>query len=174
MNAAPLLTTERLVLRAHQADDYEPLHRNWSAPEVYHFISGKPSTREQSWQRLMRYCGAWPLLGYGFWVVTDKATGTFMGEVGFCDFHRDCDPPLPAGPEMGWVLGSEWQGKGYGREAVHAALNWADTVLKPQSIFCIISPENAASVAIANGAGFKPSHKATYNGDVINVMVRKL
>ena len=44
--------------------------------------------------------------------------------------------------------------------------------LKPDAICCIISPENAASVAIANGVGFKPSHNATYNGELINVMLR--
>ena len=174
MRACPQLATERLLLRAHSSEDYEALHATWAHPEVYRFITGKPSTREQSWQRLLRYAGMWPLLGYGYWAVTDRNTGAFIGETGFCDFHRDCDPPLGSIPEMGWVIAPQWHGKGYGGEAVSAALNWADSVLKPERICCIVSPENAASVAIAKGAGFKPSHEAKYNGEKVSVFARRV
>ena len=41
-----------------------------------------PATREEAWARLLRYAGHWALLGYGFWLVEDRTTGSFVGEVG--------------------------------------------------------------------------------------------
>ena len=69
MMCAPTIVTPRLILSAHRRDDFEALHALWSEPAVYRFISGKPSDREQSWARLVRYHGFWPMLGYGFWVI---------------------------------------------------------------------------------------------------------
>ncbi|MBZ4138412.1 GNAT family N-acetyltransferase, partial [Escherichia fergusonii] len=71
-----------LILRAHRLDDFEALHSLWTQPAVYEFISGKPSTREASWGRLLKYAGLWTLNGYGFWAVEDKATGRYVGDIG--------------------------------------------------------------------------------------------
>ena len=62
------------------------------------------------------------MLDYGFWVVTDKVSGAFLGEVGFADFKRDLTPPLGV-PEIGWALMPHAHGKGLATEAVQAALS---------------------------------------------------
>ena len=80
---APTLETERLVLRAHRVEDFSDLAALWADPVVTRFISGVPQTAEESWSRLLRYAGHWLLLGFGYWAVEEKATGNFLGEVGF-------------------------------------------------------------------------------------------
>ena len=88
----PILESERLKLRGHRLDDSVHSAAMWADPEVTRYIGGKPLTEEESWARLLRYVGHWSLLGFGYWLVEEKMTGNFIGEVGFADYKRD----LPA------------------------------------------------------------------------------
>ena len=99
----PVLETERLKLRGHRLDDFPACAAMWADPAVTRHIGGKPLSNEESWTKFLRYFGHWALLGFGYWVVEEKATGNFAGEVGFADYKRNIDPPLNS-PEMGWVL----------------------------------------------------------------------
>ncbi|MDE2272066.1 MAG: GNAT family N-acetyltransferase, partial [Xanthomonadaceae bacterium] len=123
---APLLETERLRLRGHRLDDYAALAAIWADPQVVRYIGGKPSTPQQSWQRLLRYAGLWHLLGYGFWAIEEKSSGRMLGDIGYMDVKRDIVPALDGMPEVGWVLVPDAQGKGYASEALVAALAWGD------------------------------------------------
>ena len=112
----PVLETKRLKLRGHRLNDFPASAAMWADPIVTrHF--GKSFTEEEAWTRFLRYAGHWSLLGFGYWVVEEKATGHFAGEVGFADYKRSIEPPLSA-PEIGWVLASQFHGKGYATEAV--------------------------------------------------------
>jgi RimJ/RimL family protein N-acetyltransferase len=96
----------------------------WADPIVTRYIGGKPLNAEESWARLLRYAGHWALLGFGYWVVEEKETGSFAGEIGFADYKRNMEPSLDGTPEIGWVIASEFHGKGYATEAVRAAVIW--------------------------------------------------
>jgi RimJ/RimL family protein N-acetyltransferase len=61
-------------------------------------------------------------MGFGFWVVREKSTGRFVGEVGLANFRRDIEPSLGESKEAGWVLSPWAHGKGFATEAVRAAL----------------------------------------------------
>lgn len=167
MSTAPAVDTERLSLRLHRLEDFDEALALWSDPAVVRHISGKPTTREEMWARLLRYAGHWKLLGYGFWVVRERATGRFVGEVGVGDFHRDMEPSLGAAGarEAGWVLSPTHHGKGYATEAVRAALAWTDAHLPPGPTACIIHPDNAASVRVAERCGFLPRGRGVYKGE---------
>ena len=119
--------------------------------------TGRPFTPEEVWSRLLRYAGHWSLLRYGYWVAEDKANSAFIGEVGFADYKREIDPPLAA-PEGGWVLLPHTHGKGYASEAIAAILQWGDSHLNSDRTVCIISPENAASIKVAEKCGY---HRVT-------------
>ena len=111
MSLVDRIQTNRLILREHTLQDFDALHAMWSEPAVYRHIIGRPSTREEAWNRLLRYSGHWALLGYGYWVLEERATGAYVGEMGFADYHRDIDPPLDGPARNG--LGSQdccpWQ-----------------------------------------------------------------
>src|SRR5271166_6376740 len=100
----PILETERLTLRGHRLDDFPASAAMWADPVVTRHFGRKPFSEEESWTRLLRYAGHWDFLGFGYWVVQDKAAGTFVGEVGFADYKREIEPPLTGIPEIGWVL----------------------------------------------------------------------
>ena len=63
-------------------------------------------------------------MGFGHWAVEEKASGDFIGDLGFADFKRDIQPSIQGLPELGWVLASRAHGKGYATEAVRAAIAW--------------------------------------------------
>ena len=128
-HAAPNIETDRLRLRAHRIADFPDLSAMWADPVVVRHIAGRPSTPEESWSRLLRYAGLWPLLGFGYWAVEERATGRFVGDVGLADFHRDMTPPLGDAPEAGWALAPWSHRKGYATEAMRAVLAWSDVEL---------------------------------------------
>src|SRR5262245_41062717 len=135
--SAVVIETERLRLRGHTAADIDASAAMWSDPGVTRFIGGKPSSREDSWGRLLRYVGHWVALGYGFWLIEEKATGQFIGEGGFGDFKRQIDKPFDA-PEQGWSLASAAQGKGYAFEAMNAAVKWGEAHFGRTDFVCMI------------------------------------
>lgn len=165
ISSAPEILTDRLRLRAHSVADYERVAAMWSDPGVTRFIGGKPQTREEAWSRLLRYGGMWALTGKGFWVIEEKDTRRFLGEVGVMDVKRDMDPPFAADEnEVGWALLPTSQGKGYAGEAVTAAMNWAMRTLTFRQLVCIINPENEPSIRLAGKLGFRERIRTTYHG----------
>ena len=111
--------------------------------------------------RFLRHAGLWSLLGYGYWAVTERETGRYVGDVGLADFRREIVPPLDA-PEVGWALAARAHGRGFATEAVRATLAWSDANLADGRTVCLIDPENAASVRVAEKCGFRPSGRAVY------------
>ena len=170
----PVLETARLRLRAPTPSDLDAAAEMWSNPDVVRHIGGKPSTREEAWARLLRAHGLWAMLGYGYWAVEEKESGRFVGDVGFGDFRRAIDPPLDGIPEMGWVLDPWCHGRGYASEAVAAGLAWADARLGAPAYCCIIAPGNAASIRVAEKAGFEPAGTRAYKGDPTLLFTRKV
>jgi RimJ/RimL family protein N-acetyltransferase len=168
--SAVVLESERLRLRGHTVDDFESCCALWADPQVVRHISGKSATPTEVWARLLRYVGHWQLMGYGFWLLEEKATGRFLGEMGFGDFHRAIVPPLDKIPEGGWSLATHAQGKGYALEGMRTALRWMDG-RAPQTV-CMITPANKASIALAEKLGYVASHPANHDGDEVTVYAR--
>jgi RimJ/RimL family protein N-acetyltransferase len=160
---APTIETLRLRLRRHEISDYEASAAMWADENTVRFISGRPSTHSQSWGRVLNYAGLWAMLGFGYWAVEERATGVFVGEVGFADFKRDIAASMRNVPEIGWALVPRAQGKGCATEAVSAAVAWADANLASLRTVCMIAPENAASIRVAQKCGFTKFDSASYN-----------
>jgi len=168
----PVLETDRLTLRGHRLDDFAACAAMWADPIVTRHIGGTPQTEEESWARLLRYVGHWTLLGFGFWVVEEKTTGKFAGEVGFADFKRGLDEPFKNSPEIGWALASEFHGRGYATEAVRAAIAWGDSNFGRHQTMCIIDAENRASIRVAEKCGYREARTAIYKQQPIIVFAR--
>ena len=169
----PVIETERLILRGHVLEDFEASLALWTDPEVTRFIGGKPSTTEEVWSRLLRYAGHWSLLGFGYWAITEKATGRFVGEAGFADFRRDIEPTLEGMPEIGWVIAPHGHGRGYATEAARAAIAWGDGHFGPGRTACIVAPENGPSIRVAEKCGYREFCRTTYKDKPTIMFVRE-
>lgn len=156
----PILTTDRLILRAHTATDFPGCCTLWSDPDVTRFIGGRPSTQEEVWSRILRYVGHWEVLNYGYFLVTERQTGAVVGEFGLADFRRNVVPPFGDTPEAGWVMLPQYHGKGLAREALTAVLTWADQTM-PRTV-CMIHPDNAPSLKLAAKLGYAEYARGQY------------
>lgn len=160
----PGLETERLRLRGHRLDDFAKCAAMWADPVAVRFIGGKPLSEEEAWTRFLRYAGHWAVLGFGYWLAEEKATGKFIGEVGFADYKREIEPSLKGVPEVGWVLASTAHGNGFATEAVRAVVKWGDGRFEGAPTACIIAPDNLASIRVAEKCGYRQTRVATYKG----------
>lgn len=179
----PVLETARLRLRAHTREDFQAVARSWADPRVVRYIGGKPSTGQQSWNRLMHFRGHWELQGFGYWAVEEKSTGLYVGDVGIADFHREIEPSLEGLPELGWVLAPEAHGKGYATEAVCAAIAWGEThlpaligsgrPLRERRMMAIIDTQHKGSIRVAEKCGFKECARTKFLDEPVIMFERR-
>lgn len=151
---APTLDTARLRLRAHGVDDFAACAALWIDPVVCRYTTGEPAPASRTWQRLLAYRGHWALLGFGYWAVEERASGRYVGELGFANFQRNLGPDTDGLPEIGWALSPLAHGRGYATEALGAVLDWGDARFAEGTTFCIIHRDNAASLRVAAKLGY--------------------
>lgn len=167
-----VIETERLLLRQHRFSDFDAWCAMFSDPIVLRFVGAQPISREDMWNRLLRYTGHWTLFGSGIFAIVDKRTGALLGETGFADFHRGLGPTFDPAPEAAWALVSAAHGKGYAKEAATAAHAWFDQRFAPPRTVCIINPDNTASVALASQLGYRPFGDAQYRNGTVRMFER--
>ena len=168
----PPIETQRLRLRGYRSEDLPQSVAMWADPNVTRFISGRASTEQQTWNRLLSYVGHWALMGFGYWVIEEKTSGEFVGDVGFADFKRDIAASMRGKPELGFALASRFHGKGYATEAVRAALEWADSELRAPATVCLVTPQNAASLRVVEKCGYQVFENSTYNDKPVLFLAR--
>lgn len=157
----PTLETERLVLRGPRLSDFEP----WAA-----FFASERSVFERGMMhRVEAYrtwaadAALWTLRGYGAFGCDDKATGAYVGEVGIYQ------PEGYPGPELGWFVVPEAEGKGYAAEAARAVLDWIRDTFDWRHVTSIIDPRNSRSIALGLRIGgvIDPDLPGIDPGDVV-------
>ena len=170
--AVPILETSRLRLRGFHADDFTPWFAMSRLPAYHRYFSPEPMPAEEVWKVVLRSAGHWVVLGYGFWAVEEKASGRFVGAVGFLNLKRDIEPPLGEAPEIGWVMDPAVHGRGYASEAVEAALAWGAGHFGPVRTVCIIHPDNQPSLRLADKFGYREYARTTYHSEPIVLLER--
>jgi RimJ/RimL family protein N-acetyltransferase len=168
----PVVETPRLRLREHRIADLDAYNALWADPVVVQYTVGVPQTPEECWSRYLRAHGHWAVAGYGYWMVEEKATGRFVGEVGFADLHRAINPSLDGMPEAGWIISPAFHGKGYATEAVRAIHEWGYEHFGPVRTCCIISPENEPSLRVAQKIGYRDIAQTIYHDHPVIVLHR--
>ena len=172
VSQAPLLETERLLLRPWRKEDFRPYHELLQHPEVHRHFGPKPMALEECWRRLLASVGGWQLNGFGTWAVERKADGKLIGNVGIFTAWRDLDPEFGEEPEMGWIFAAETHGKGMASEACNTTIAWIEANLQPTPIWAIIAPANEPSMKLADKLGFERLHETLYHDDPTVVLKR--
>jgi len=152
------LETDRLIMRMWRTDDFEPYLDLCTDPEVMRFLGGKTLDRPDCWRHMAFMAGHWQLLGFGPWAIEEKATGSFVGRVGF--LHPEGWP----GFELGWTLSRKFWGRGYASEAARRALQYAFEELDKDHVISLIDPLNTNSIRVAERLGEKVEGKTELLG----------
>ena len=168
----PEVTTERLLLRGCRADDFDDFAALWGDPKVTQFIGGQPSDAGDSWRRLLGVAGHWALFGFGFWLVEERGSGRFAGQVGLARLNRGLGQGFDDVPEIGWVLAPWCHGKGYATEAAQAALAWGERELAMTRAVCMIDPVHRGSLRVAGKTGFTRFAETTYKESPVILLER--
>lgn len=143
---APVLTTERLVLRGPERSDLPAFTRFMtSAPSLQ--AQGETVSAEQAWFGFLAGVGHWQWHGFGFFVVVDRATGQPVGRVGLIKHSNWPDI------ELAWHLFEGAEGKGFATEAAMTVQRWAKEALGLTQLHSYIDTGNTRSQAVAKRLG---------------------
>ena len=157
----PTLHTDRLILRAPQLADFE----HWAA-----FFASSRAVHERgmmdravAWRVWASDVSIWTLRGYGPFGVERRDSGAYVGEVGI--YEPDGYP----GPELGWFVIPEAEGKGYAAEAAREVMIWARHNFGWDRLTNIIDPANQRSIALGLRLGgvIDPDGIGEDPGDVV-------
>ncbi|KEP69828.1 GCN5 family acetyltransferase [Thioclava dalianensis] len=160
LTPTPILETERLVLRAPQARDWEAW-RDFFLTERGQWIRSmsNPSPKD-AWRTFAAVTGHWVLHGCGMFVLTERGSDQGFGAVG---------PWMPVNwpeAEISWSLWSpQAEGKGYMAEAARAVIAHAFEDLNWSTAVSYIDPNNTRSTALAKRLGATPDPDAAFPGD---------
>jgi len=170
--SAPILETERLMLRGWTKADREKYFAILQEPAVYRHFGPEPMGMEECWRRLMAAAGGWHLNGFGGWAVERKSDGKLIGMTALFTAWRGLEPEFGEEPEMGWIFATETHGQGMAFEACRIVLDWAEANLEPTPMWAIIAPANEPSLKLAHKLGFERVGEAMYHDEPTVVLRR--
>jgi RimJ/RimL family protein N-acetyltransferase len=142
----PILETDRLILRAPAAEDFEAWAAFSADEEAMRHIGGV-QPRAVAWRGMCTMAGAWMVRGFSMFSVIEKSTGRWVGRLG------PWEPEGWPGTEVGWGLSRDAWGKGYATEGAAACIDWAFETFGWHEVIHTIDPANVASQAVARRLG---------------------
>jgi ribosomal-protein-alanine N-acetyltransferase len=149
MAAAPVLRTERLVLRPWRDADLGPFARLVADPRVQeHFPA--VSTREEAEAMMARIRRGFADWGFGLWAV-ETPDRPFAGYVGLA--RPAFDAHFTPCVEVGWRLAAEVWGRGYATEGARAAVAHGFEVVGLDEIVSFTVPANLRSRRVMEKLG---------------------
>ena len=144
------LETERLILRMYRLSDFEDHFKLCADPNVMRYLlGGKPLSRLEARRHMAFLVGHWALLGYGYFAAEEKASGRFVGRIGFTN------PEGWPGFELGWTIAPEFQGRGFATEGGRRLLEYAFNEMNRDHVISVIHPDNGPSIKVAERLGEK-------------------
>lgn len=149
---APLLETERLLLRGWRDEDLEPFAALNADPVVMeHFLA--PLSRRESDQFAHRIRAELDQRGWGLWAVEVRETSSFAGFVGLApvSFVAAFTPAV----EIGWRLAHAYWGRGLAPEGARAVAALAFGAVGLTGIVSFTSTANHASQRVMQKIGMR-------------------
>jgi RimJ/RimL family protein N-acetyltransferase len=143
--AVPVVTTDRLTLRAPVVDDFDAYAAIFTSDRSV-YMDG-PYDRERAWLDFCQAVASWVLRGVGLYTITRTDTQTL---VGFLFLWQEFGDPEP---EIGWVLCQDAEGHGYATEAARAVLPMMLAQFGASGLVSYIDDGNAASARVAARLG---------------------
>jgi RimJ/RimL family protein N-acetyltransferase len=160
----PEIETARLRLRQFRESDLDAYARITGDAETMRYIArGRPYDRDEAWRSLGYLLGHWQIRGYGLWAAEEKASGALIGRIGL---YR---PEGWPGLEVGWLVSRARWGEGFATEGARAALDYAFTVVREARAISAISPENQASIRVAEKLGLRYAETRQMAGRSVSI-----
>jgi RimJ/RimL family protein N-acetyltransferase len=141
--SAPVLTTERLILRQIGADDLDAHMALLNTPAVMEHLGGvQPRDVIAAKHEASR--ASFAAHGFGFMLMVERGTGAIVGH---CGLRHVAHPlaPNPQDHEIGWVVRENRWRRGYALEAMRAVIDWGFSAHGAPRIVAITTQINTGS-----------------------------
>jgi ribosomal-protein-alanine N-acetyltransferase len=147
---ATILETARLRLRTFAEDlsDVDALHEIQSDPSHMRFYP-HPFSREETEGWIRRRLDEYGEHGFSLWVVEDRRTGEFLGNVGPTLQVVDGIEEV----ELGWSITPRRARQGIATEAARGCRDHCFEVLGLDHVISLVRPENEPSRGVAERIG---------------------
>ncbi len=140
----PILSTERLLLRAITTDDANEIFFLRSDKEVLKYLDKEPAKSIDEAKEFIERIKKDQANNDGIlWGITQKDNHLIIGTIGFWRMQKE-----HYRSEVGYVLHPSYQGKGIMNEAMQAVLNYGFETMKLHSVEANVNPSNAASIKL--------------------------
>ena len=155
------ITTPRLELEPLLPAHASALYPILADISLYEFTGGSPPFSETALaelytRRLSRRSPDGKELWLN-WLIRTRDPGIAIGYVQAT--------VSPAHAQVAWVVGAQWQGRGYASEAAQALVGWLQRLRVPQIRACV-NPRHAASQKVARNAGLRRTDELCENEEV--------
>lgn len=156
MTTAPVITTDRLILRAPDQEDLAAYTAFYAASDVK--VGGYRGGRsaDEVGAIVERDIRHWRDKGFGMFVVRGRTDGDVVGGVGLS--HPDDWPSH----ELTWWLMPLARGKGYATEASRAVISWAYQTLGWARVETHMRDENTPARSLAQRLGGTIDRRETF------------
>lgn len=144
------LTTDRLLLREFNEQDWESVHSYACDREVVRYMPWGPNTEDDTRnfiRRAISYQQEYPRRHFELAVIL-KEEDLLIGGCGI----RVSNPDLGEG-NIGYCLNRNFWGRGYATEAARTLLKFGFETLNLHRIYATCDPENKASVRVLEKIG---------------------
>jgi RimJ/RimL family protein N-acetyltransferase len=156
VHTAPVLETERLLLRSMVPSDLDGLIAIFGDASVMAAFGEAPLTGAQVRRWLERNLEHQREHGYGLFAVCSKEDGRLIGDCGL--------ELMELGGELGYDFRSDHWNRGYATEAAGAVRDYAFTSLHLPRVVSLIQPGNRASVRVAEKVGLQKVEEIERHG----------
>ncbi len=154
-----ILETEHLLVRETTVEDVDCFYRIYGEPSVTDYMENLFEDRDEEIAYIREYIKTvYAFYGYGMWTVLEKESGEVIGRAGL---SRREGFSLP---ELGFVIGVPWQGRGYAFEVCSAILRYAGEELSMERVQVLAQPENEKSLRLCEKLGFTVSGETELDG----------
>lgn len=163
-----ILETERCVVKELCLDDLDALFELYGNGEIDKYTEPLfPYEEEKEFQRayienMYRY------FGYGMWLVFSKGTGKLIGRAGL--EHREYHEEIEL--ELGYIIGTAYQGQGYATEVCEAILKYAKEHTGFDRINTLIEEGNEISKRLSRKLGFVHEEDFELDGKIMHRYIK--
>lgn len=144
-----ILETKRCRVREMTVEDVDSFYRIYAEPSITEYMEDLSADRDKEIANIKDYIEKiYAFYGYGMWTVLEKESGAVIGRAGI-SWRAGYDVP-----ELGFVIGVPWQGKGFAYEVCEAILRYAKEELAIKQVQALVQKGNEKSLRLCEKLGF--------------------
>ena len=143
-----IVRTKRCIVREMIPEDAAAFFRLYEDASVARFMKDLRDTVEAQEAYIEDYQKSmYGFYEFGVWTILEKESGEVIGKAGF-SLREGFDEP-----ELGYLIGEKWQGRGLAKEVCEAILAYGFDEPGFDRVQILTEEENTASVALAKSLG---------------------